>query len=225
MMPIFLLQEDKEPMATELTYLSNDESEYSTPNATPDHNYESIYPDSINQLITSQLEQKSDMGTATVFHPTTPNRSMTSDDEAEENFTPLIGTPELCTLHIPQRQNNTIQLRQHLQPVPKTPDSTTPEDQVQRDIFRPYDVPNSSTAASHDNLPNIFTVAHGFRNLTLHPHPQRNEWVTGSSVCGKSKDQIIKETGPDYLNQIARPGETVRDEQIERNTFIDAIQS
>ena len=33
----FLIEEDEEPMATEPIYLSSDESEYSTPNTTPDH--------------------------------------------------------------------------------------------------------------------------------------------------------------------------------------------
>ena len=36
-------------MSSEPKYISGDESEYSTPNPTPDHNHESIYPDSINQ--------------------------------------------------------------------------------------------------------------------------------------------------------------------------------
>ena len=62
------------------------------------------------------------------------------------------------------------------------------------------------------------------RNLTLHHHPQRNEWVTGCFVCGKSYDQVIEETVADYLNQSAQPGETVRERQIERNAFIDGIQ-
>ena len=71
----------------------------------------------------------------------------------------------------------------------------------------------------------ITTVADGLQNLTLHPHPQRNEWVTGCLVCGKSYDQVIEETVADYLNQTAQPGETVRERQIERNAFIDGIQS
>ena len=44
----FLIEEDEEPMASEPIYLSSDESEYSTPNTTPDHQLECIYPDSIN---------------------------------------------------------------------------------------------------------------------------------------------------------------------------------
>ena len=54
----FRIEEDEEPMATEPIYLSSDESEYSTPNTTPDHQLECIHPDSINQLIASQLEQR-----------------------------------------------------------------------------------------------------------------------------------------------------------------------
>ena len=57
----------------------------------------------------------------------------------------------------------------------------------------------------------MIAVADELRNLTLHPHPQRNEWVTSCLVCGKSYDQVIEETVADYLNQTARPGETVRE--------------
>ena len=66
--PIFLLEEDEEPMATEPIYLSSDENENSTPNTNPNHHQESIYPDSINQLITSQLNKSSTMGTETAFY-------------------------------------------------------------------------------------------------------------------------------------------------------------
>ena len=63
------------------------------------------------------------------------------------------------------------------------------------------------------------------RNITLHPHIQRNEWVTECLLCGKSYDQVIEETTADYLNQTAQSGETVRERQIKRNAFIDGIQS
>ena len=52
----FFIEEDEEPIATETIYLSSDESKYSTPNVTPDHQLECTYPDAINQLLASQLE-------------------------------------------------------------------------------------------------------------------------------------------------------------------------
>ena len=73
--------------------------------------------------------------------------------------------------------------------------------------------------------PIITTVTDGLQNLTLHPHPQHNEWVTGCLVWGKSYDQVIEETVADYLNLTAKPSETVRERQIKRNAFIDGIQS
>ena len=73
--------------------------------------------------------------------------------------------------------------------------------------------------------PIITTVTDGLQNLTLHPHPQSNEWVTGCLVCGKSYDQVKEETVADYLDQTAQPGETVGERQIKRNAFIDGIQS
>ena len=68
-----------------------------------------------------------------------------------------------------------------------------------------------------NNPLDVSTVANRLHNLTLHPHSQRNEWVTGCLVCGKSYDQVIEETVADYLNQTAQPGETVRDRQIKSN--------
>ena len=73
--------------------------------------------------------------------------------------------------------------------------------------------------------PNISAVADGLQNLALHPHPARNEWVTGYLVCGKSYDQVIEETVADYLNQTAQPGGTMRERQIKRNAFFNGIQS
>ena len=106
----FLIEEDEEPMATEPIYLSSDESEYSTPNTTPDHRLECTYPDAINQLIASQLEQRSNTGAETVFYPPTPNIPMISDDEYQMNPTPIVGNPEQYTSQIPPRRNHPIQL-------------------------------------------------------------------------------------------------------------------
>ena len=214
----FLIEEDEEPMATEPIYLSSDESEYSTPNTTPDHQLECIYPDSINQLIASQIEQRSNMGTETIFYPPTPNTSMISDDEDPTNLTPIIGNPEQYTPQIPPRRNHPIQLCQHVQPIPDTPESPTPENRGRSDDFYPDNIPLN-------NPPNIIAVADELRNLTLHPHPQSNEGVTGCLVCGKPYDQVIEETVADYLDQTAQPGETVRERQIKRNAFIDGVQS
>ena len=137
----FFIEEDKEPMATEPIYLSSDESDYSTPNTTPDHQLECIYPDSINQLIASQLEQRSNMGTETIFYPPTPNTSMISDDQDPMNPTPIVGNPEQHIPRIPPRRNHPIQFCQHVQPIPDTPESPTPENRGQSDDFSPDNIP------------------------------------------------------------------------------------
>ena len=224
MTPTFLLKEDKEPMATRPIYLLSDESEYSTPNTNPDLHHECIYPGSINQLIAPQLEQRSNMGTETVFYAPTPNTSMISDDEEQSNLTPIIGNPEQYTSPISQQRNRPIQLCQHVQPIPDTPEPPTPENQGPRDYFRSYDLPNLSTSDSFNNPSNISRVATGLQNLTLHPNPQRNEWVTGCLVCGKSFDQVKEKTVADYLNRTTQPAEIVRERQIKRNAFIDDFQ-
>ena len=140
-------------MATEPIYLSSDESEYSTANTTPDRHQKSIYIDSINHLIASQLEQRSNTGTETIFYPPTQNTSMISDDEEQSNLTPINGNPEQNTSPTPQRRNQPIKLCQHLQPIPDTPESPPPEDRGLRDIFCPCDLPNPSASASYSNPP------------------------------------------------------------------------
>ena len=214
----FRIEEDEEPMATEPIYLSSDESEYSTPNTTPDHQPECIYPDSINQLIASQLEQRSYIGTETIVYPPTPNTSVISDDEDPMNPAPIIENPAQYTPQIIPRRNHPIQICQNMQPIPDTPQSPTPENRGQSDDFYPDNIPLH-------NPPNIIAVTDELNNLTLHPHPQRNEWATACLVCGKSYDQVIDETVADYLDQTAQPGETVRERQIKRNAFIDGVQS
>ena len=214
----FRIEEDEEPMATESIYPSSDESEYSTPNTTLHHQLECIYPDSNKQLIASQLEQRSNMGAETIVYPPTPNTSIISDDEDLMSPTPIIGNPEQYTPQIPPRRNHPIQLRQHEQPIPDTPQSPTPENRGQSDDFYPDNIPLH-------NPPNIVAVADELRNLTLHPHPHRNETVTSCLVCGKPYDQVIEETVADYLSQTAQPGETVRERQIKRNSFNDGVQS
>ena len=218
MTTIFRIEEDEEPVATEPMYLSSDESEYSTPNTTPDHQLECLYHDSINQLIASQLEQRSNMGAETILYPPTPNTPMISDDEDPMNSTPIIGNPEQYTPQIATRRNHPIQLCQHVQPIADTPESPAHENCGQLDDFYPDNIPLN-------NPRNIVAVADELRNLTLHPHPHRNETVTSCLVCGKSYDQVIAETAADYLSQTAQPDETVRERQIKRNAFIDGVQS
>ena len=137
----FRIEEDEEPMATEPIYLSSDESEYSTPNTTPDHQPECIYPDPINQLIASQLEQRSNMGAETTVYPPTPNTSMIPDDEDPINPTPIIRNPEQYTPQILPRRHHPIQICQYVQPIPDTPQSPTPENREQSDDLYPENIP------------------------------------------------------------------------------------
>ena len=179
----------------------------------------------ITHLIAAQHEQMSLPGSSALQYPTTPPTSLISDDENDETLTPIFGNPAQFSPYTPNCHTTPLQLCQQITPIPDTPESPTPENCGQLDIFRPYDIPNEPSSTILINPPNITTVADGLRNLTLHPHPQRNEWVTSCLVCGKSYDQVIEETVADYLNQAAQPGETVRERKIKRIAFIDGIQS
>ena len=139
--------------------------------------------------------------------------------------TPISGNPAQFLPYSPNRHPIFLQSCQQRTPIRDTSESPTPENRGQSDIFHPYNIPNPSSANLPNKPLNILTVANRLQKLTLHPHPQPNEWVTGCLVCGQTYDQVIEETVADYLNQTAQPGETVRQRQIKRNAFIDGIQS
>ena len=217
-------------METQPIYLSSDESEIDSLCSSPIPQLPNNVPDTysaITQVIAAQHEQMSVSGTSAPQYPITTPTSWISDDEDDDMLTPITGNSAQFLPYTPHRHPIPIQLCQQITPIPDTPESPTPENRGQPDIFRPYDIPNepSSTILNNPPPPIITTVTDGLQNLTLHPHPQRNEWVTGCLVCGKSYDQVIEETVADYLNQTAQTGETVRERQIKRNAFIDGIQS
>ena len=169
----------------------------------------------------------SSSGNSPLQYPTTPPISLISDEDSDEVLIPLIRNPDQFLPYTPNGHPITLQLFQQKTPNPDTTETQTLESHGQSDIFRPYDITNqpSSTLFNNPPPPNITTVADGFRIFALHPHPQRNEWVTGCLICGKSYDQVVQETVADYLNRTAQPSETVREREIKRNAFIGGIQS
>ena len=223
----FTIDEDQE-METQPIYLSSDESEIgslcSSPTPQLPNNVSDMYS-AITQLIAAQHEQMSLSGSSAPQYPTTPPTSLIFDDENDEVLTPITGNPTQFLPYTPNRHPIPLQLCQQMTPIPDTQGSPTPENRGESDIFCPYNIPNEPSSTILNNPPTITAVADGLRNLTLHPHPKRNEWVTGCLVSGKSHDQVIEETVADYLNQTTQPGETVRERQIKRNAFIDGIQS
>ena len=141
-------------------------------------------------------------GTSALQCPFTPPTSLISDDENDDLLTPITGNPAQFLPYTPNHHPSSIQLCQQISTIPDKPDASTPENRGQSDNFRPDDFPNQPWSIPLNNPPppNITTVANELRKLTLHPHPQRNEWVTGCLICGKSYDQVIEETVADYLD-------------------------
>ena len=223
----FTIDEDQE-METQPIYLSSDKSEIDSHRSSPTPQLPNNIPDTysaITQLIAAQHQQMPLPGTSALQYPTTPPTSLISDDENDEMLTQIFGNPAQFSPYTPTRQPIPLQLCQQMMSIPDTPESPTPKNRGQSDNLCPGDIPNQPPSIPLNNPNNITTVADGLRNLTLHPHPQRNEWVTGCLICRKSYYQVIEETVADYLNQTAQPGETVRERQIKRNAFIDGIQS
>ena len=211
----FIFDENQE-METQPIFLSSDESEIDSRCSSPIPQLPNNVPDTysaITQLIAAHHVRMSLSGTSAPQYPITPPTSLISDDEDDDMLTPITGNPAQLLPYTPNHHPIPIQLCQQITPIPDTPESPTPENRGQPDIFRPRDIPNepSPTILNKPPPPIITTVTDGLQDLTLHPQPQRNEWVTGCLVCGKSYDQVIKETVADYLNQTAQPGETVRE--------------
>ena len=226
--PQFTIDEDHEK-ETEPIYLSSDEIEIDSLCSSPIPQLPNNLPDkysAITQLIAAQHEQMSLSGTSAPQYPTTTPTSVISDDENDDMLTPKIGNPAQFLPYTPNRNPIPLQIRHKTTPIPDTPEPLTPDNRGHSDIFRPYDIPQQPSSIPLNNPPpNITTVSDELRNKTLHPNPQRKEWVTGCLVCGKSYDQVIDETAANYLNQTAQSGERVRERQIKRNAFIDGIQS
>ena len=133
----------------------------------------------ITQLIAAQHEQMSSSSNLALQYPTTPPSSFISDDDNDEVSTPIFGNPAQLLPYTPNRHPNPLQLCQSLTPIPDKPESTTPKNHRQSDIFSTYNIPNPSTSTSFNNPLNILAVANRLQNLALHPNPACNEWVTG----------------------------------------------
>ena len=140
----FTINEDQE-METQPIHLSSDDSEIAAPRSSPIPQLPNNVPDTysaITQLIAAQHEQMSSSGNFALQYPTTPTTSLISDDDTDELPTPKIGNPAQFLPYNPNRDPNPLQLCQQITTIPDTPESPTPENRGQSDIFRPFDNPN-----------------------------------------------------------------------------------
>ena len=153
--PQFTFDENQE-MDTQPIYLSSDESDINSPSSSLIPQLPNNVPDTYNaitQLIAAQHEQMSLSGTSVLQFPTTPPTSLISDDEIDDLLTPITGNPAQFLPYTPNRHPIPIQLCQQITPTPDTPESRTPENRGQPDIFRPYDLPNQPSSIPLNNPP------------------------------------------------------------------------
>ena len=151
----FIIDKDQE-METQPVYLSSDESEIDSPCSSPIPQLPNNVPDTysaIFQLIAAQHEQMSLSGTSALQYPTTPPTSLISDDENDELLTPIIGNPAHFLPYTANRHTIPLQLCQQIRPIPDTPESPTPENRGQSDIFRPYDIPSQLSSTLFNRPP------------------------------------------------------------------------
>ena len=136
--PQFTIDEDQE-METEPIYLSSDGSEIDSFCSSPTPQLPNNVPDkysAITQLIASQHEQMSLSGTSAPQYPTTPPTLLISDDDNDDMLTPIIGNSAQFLPYTPNRNPIPLHLRQQMTPIPDTPESPTPENRGQSDIFQ-----------------------------------------------------------------------------------------
>ena len=92
-------------------------------------------------------------GTSAPQYPTNPPTSLISDDENDEVLTSITGNPAQFLPYTPNRYPIPLQLCQQITPIPDTPESPTPENRGQSDIFRPYDIPDAPSPTILNNPP------------------------------------------------------------------------
>ena len=151
----FNFNEDQE-METQPIYLSSDEREIDSPPPSPIPQLPNNVPDTysaITQLIAAHQDQMSLSGTSAPQYPITPPTSLISDDEDDDMLTPITGNPAQFLPYTPNQNPITIQLCQKITPIPDTPESPTPENRGQSDLFRPYDIPNQPSSSLLHNSP------------------------------------------------------------------------
>ena len=56
-------------------------------------------------------------------------------------------------------------------------------------------------------------------------HLEQNAYLTESLVSGKPYDQVFEETVADFLHETAQPGESVRDQLLKLDAFLNSLQS
>ena len=117
----------------------------------------------------------SSSGNSALQYPTIPPTSLPSDNDNDKVLTPIVGNPAQFLPDTPNHHPIPLELCQQMTPIADTPESPTPENRGQSDNFRPDDIPDHPSSNLFNNPANISTVANGLQNLTLHPHPQRNE--------------------------------------------------
>ena len=137
-------------METQPIYLSSDESEIDSISSAPIPQLPNSVPDTysaITQLKAAQHEQMSLSGTSAPPYPITPPTSLISDDENDDMLIPITGNPAQFFPYTPNLQPIPIQLSQQITPIPDTPESPTPENRGQSDLFLPYDIPNQPSSS------------------------------------------------------------------------------
>ena len=108
-------------MATEPIYLPSVESECSNPIITPDHHQGSNYPNPINQLFASQLEQRWKMGTGTVFYRPCAQIRLCSNTFGKPKYVNHICRWRTTKLHCNNREPRTIHIAYSA--TPKSPNT------------------------------------------------------------------------------------------------------
>ena len=176
----FTIEEDQE-METQPIYLSSDEREIASPCSSPAPQLPNSVPDTysaITQLRAAQHEKMSSSGIFALQYPTTPPTSLISDDDNDEVLTPKIGNPGQFLPYTPNcHPIPPIMPTNNTHPRYAGISDPTKFWAIRHLASLRYSQPTFINFIKQPN--NITTVADGLRNLTLHPHLQCNEWVTG----------------------------------------------
>ena len=176
------------------------------------------------QLIALQHEQMSASGNLAQQYPLTPRISLIADDDDDEVLTRTVGNQTQKVPYVPNRRPHHLQLCQLLTHIWESPESATPKNYGQPNLFWHYDLLDTPTTSAYP-LPSFSRLIAGLQNMTLHAHIEKNAYITGCLVCAKPSEQVIEATVVKYLHQTAEPRESIKDRVLKRDAFVDGLQS
>ena len=84
-------------------------------------------------------------------------------------------------------------------PIKDSPDSPTPSKRGPTQLFKAYDLPNTTALYNHPEPRQTNAVAQKLQQLALQAHSKVQKQTRGCIMCGKTYAQVLEEATAEYL--------------------------